>query len=171
MNLEDRERIEDALRRIDELVTGLSHIADPAAQSAARELVQAILDVHGIALARIMATIADVEEGRAVLDRLAQDEQVKAVLLLYGLHPDEPETRVRQALAAMESRLAGSGASVKLGRITANAVSLRVFGVAARTAALRREIEEAIADAAPDVDEVVIEWLEEDVAERFAAAG
>ena len=171
MSLEDRGRIEDALRRIEELVTGLSHIADPAAQSAARELVQAILDMHGIALARIMARIADVEEGRAVLDRLARDEQVKAVLLLYGLHPDDPETRLRQALAAMESRLAASGASVKLGRITANAVSLRVFGVSARTAALQREIEDAIADAAPDLDEVVIEWLEEDVAERFAAAG
>ncbi len=58
MSLEDRGRIEDALRRIDELLTGLSYIADPAAQSAARELVQAILDVHGIALARIMASFA-----------------------------------------------------------------------------------------------------------------
>ncbi len=171
MSLDDRARIEDALRRIDELVTGLNHIADAAAQSAARELAQAILDVHGIALARIMAAIADVEEGRAILDRLARDEQVKAVLLLYGLHPDEPETRVRQALAAMEPRLAACGASVKLGRITANTVSLRVADAADRAAALRREIEEAISDAAPDLDEVVIEWLEEDLAEHLAAAG
>ena len=171
MSLEDRGRIEDALRRIDELVTGLSHMADPAAQSAARELVKAILDVHGIALARIMASIADAEEGRAVLERLARDEQVKAVLLLYGLHPDEPETRVRHALAALEPRLAACGTSVKLGRIAANTVSLRVVGIADRSAALRREIEEAISDAAPDLDEVVIEWLEEDLGEHLAAAG
>ena len=171
MGLEDRARVEDSLRRIDELVTGLSHIADPAAQSAARELVELILDVHGIGLARIMAMVAAAKEGRAVIDRLARDEQVKALLLLYGLHPDDPETRVKEALAAIEPRLTASGIMIKPVRVTAKTVSLRVSGPAEVPAALRREIEEAIADAVPDLDEVVIDWLEEDVAQHLAAAG
>lgn len=155
----ERIRVEETLRRIDDLVAALGHIADPAARESARELVEAVLDLHGLALARIMAIAAGAEDG-ALLDRLAQDEQIKAVLLLYGLHPDDPATRIRQALDAFRPRLAASGVTVELARVSGSAAAVRVSGVTERGEELRREIEEAVANAAPDLDEIAVEWLE-----------
>jgi hypothetical protein len=165
----ERVRVEEALRRIDDLVTGLSHAADPAAREAGRELVERILDLHGLGLARIMALIAGASEGRMLTDRLAQDEQVRALLLLYGLHPEDAETRVRRAISEINDRLAADGVWVELAAVTANTVRVRVGGVAA---ARRQHIEEAIVDAAPDLDEVGIEWLDAtDAADILTAAG
>ncbi|MGE5269508.1 MAG: hypothetical protein ACM3JG_07530 [Thiohalocapsa sp.] len=164
-SIRGRSEAEEALRRIDELVAGLAHLADPAAREAARNLAEAVLDMHGLALARIIAVLAADEQGRRLMQALAGDEQVKAVLLLYGLHPDDPETRLRQALAALTPRLGAEGAAA---RVAYNAgtggIAVRVFGAASE--ALRREIEEAIVNAAPDLDEVAVEWLDidEDVA-------
>jgi hypothetical protein len=138
---EDRIRVEEALRRIDELVASLSHVGDSVARETARELVETVLDVHGIALARIMARLAAAEGGWALADALAHDEQVKALLLLYGLHPDGAETRLRDALAVIEPRLNTAGAVVALGRVTANAASVRVTGDFDRDPAVRREID------------------------------
>ena len=160
MAREDRLRVEEALRRIDELVAAVGHVADPVARETARELIETVLDVHGIALARIMARLAVGEGGRALADALARDEQVKALLLLYGLHPDDAETRLRDALAAMRTRLEAVGVAVVLGRVTASAASLRATGDFGSDSALRRDIEEALTDAAPDLDEIAIEWVE-----------
>jgi hypothetical protein len=171
MASEDRLRVEDALRRIDELVSALGHAADPVARETARELVETVLDVHGIGLARIMAVVAAVPGGRELTGQLARDEQVKALLLLYGLHPDDPETRLRGAVTAIEPRLKAAGVAVVLGRVTANAASLRVIGDIGRDAALRYEIEEAFTDAAPDLDEIAIEWVDSCHGEAHAARG
>jgi hypothetical protein len=155
----ERLRVEEHLRRIDDLVAALGHIADPAARESARELVEAVLDLHGLALARIMA-IAAGAEGGALLDRLAQDEQIKAVLLLYGLHPEDPATRIRRALDGLGSRFAAARVTAELARVSGSAASVRVCGGTDGAEDLRREIEEAVANAAPDLDEIVVEWLE-----------
>jgi hypothetical protein len=155
---EDRPRVEDTLRRIDDLVTGLGRIADPAAQESAREVVEAILDLHGLALARIMAAVAAATDGKELLAWFGQDEQIKAVLLLYGLHPEDPETRLRQALAALQPRLDEAGIAVRIGRVTAKGASVRISGDPAGAERLRPEIEEAIVNAVPDLDEIAIDW-------------
>jgi hypothetical protein len=155
---EDRPRVEDTLRRIDDLVTGLGHIADAAARESARELLAAILDLHGLALARIMAAVATTKDGRDLLARFAQDEQIKAVLLLYGLHPEDPETRLRRALAILQPRIDEAGIAVRIGRVTAKGASVRISGDPAGADRLRHEIEEAIVNAVPDLDEIAIDW-------------
>jgi hypothetical protein len=155
---EDRPRVEDTLRRIDDLVTGLGHIADAAARESARALLAAILDLHGLALARIMAAVATTKDGRDLLARFAQDEQIKAVLLLYGLHPEDPETRLRRALAILQPRIDEAGIAVRIGRVTAKGASVRISGDPAGADRLRHEIEEAIVNAVPDLDEIAIDW-------------
>jgi hypothetical protein len=165
----ERVRVEEALRHIDELVSGLSHIADPAGHETARELVSAVLDLHGLALARIMAIVAEAAEGPALLDRLAADEQVKAVLLLYGLHPDDAATRVRDALDRLRPRLAAAGVAVERVHVSGHSAVVRVSG--AEIAGLRDEIEEAVVNAAPDLDDIAIECVDPaDVAQNAAAA-
>ena len=173
---EERLRVEETLRRIDDLVTAFGHIADPAARDSARELLEAVLDLHGLALARIMAAVAASKDGQQMLADLGQDEQIKAVLLLYGLHPDDPETRLRRALAAMQPRLDQAGLAVRLGRVTAKTASLRISGAPATAERLRQEIEEAVVNAAPDLDEITIDWPDgadarDDAEASVAAAG
>jgi hypothetical protein len=154
----ERPRVEDTLRRIDDLVTGLAHISDPTARESARELLEAILDLHGLAVARIMAAVAAAADGKELLTRFVQDEQIKAVLLLYGLHPEDPETRLRQALAILQPRLDEAGVAVRIGRVTAKGASVRISGDPAGAERLRQEIEEAIVNAVPDLDEIAIDW-------------
>jgi len=163
VSVEDRSRVEDQLRRIDDLVAGLGHGGDPTTRETARELVECVLDLHGLALARIMAIVAAAEGGRAVSEKLAQDEQVKAVLLLYGLHPDDAATRVRQVLERLRPRLEAVAAGAEITRVSAGLVAVRVGGPGADET-LRQQIEEAIINAAPDLDEIVV------VLERIDAA-
>jgi hypothetical protein len=160
VNGAERAQVADELRRIDDLVTGLGHLSDPQARETARELVERILDLFGLGLARIMTIVASAAERRVLIGRLAQDEQVKTLLLLYGLHPDDPPTRVQRALAELEPRLAAAGVEVELKAATASSVRLVIRGAAANPERLRSEIEEAIVDAAPDLDEVALDWHE-----------
>jgi hypothetical protein len=173
---EERPRVEETPRRIDDLVAGLGHIADPAARDSARELLEAVLDLHGLALARIMAAVAASKNGQQLLAGFAEDEQIKAVMLLYGLHPEDPETRLRRALAAMQTRLDQAGLAVRLGRVTAKGASVRISGAPAAAERLRQEIEEAVVNAAPDLDEITIDWPDgaderDDAEAAVAAAG
>ena len=159
MSVEERSRIEDSLRHIDDLVAGLSNLPDPAGRDTARALLEAVLDLHGLALARIMAIVAEAGEGGALLDRLGADEQVRAVLLLYGLHPEDSAARIRRALERLRPRLAAAGATAELARVSARAAIVRLVGGAV-AAELRQEVEEAMVDAAPDLDEIAVETME-----------
>ncbi len=155
---------QQALGRVQELIAALEGSPEPAAAAPARELVQLVLDLHGNGLARMLAIIADAGNGRVLLERLAIDEQVKGLLLLHGLHPEDLETRVRNAVSKLRPHLAVIGVSVQAVGIEGGAVrlELRCGGNGhgpLRTDALRREIEDAIFDAAPDVAGIGIEGL------------
>jgi hypothetical protein len=154
---EDRVRLEGSLRRIEELVSTLDQLADPNTREHARELLETVLDLHGLALSRMVALFARAERGADLLEQLGRDEQVRAVLLLHGLHPEELETRIRRALDAppLQSR----GVHVALVGVSGGVARLRVRrsdGIAA--AALGQEIEEAVSEAAPDLEAIEIQF-------------
>jgi hypothetical protein len=138
-------------------------------------LLEAVLDLHGLALARIMSAVASAKDGKELLAGFAEDEQIKAVLLLYGLHPEDPETRLHRALAGLQPRFDQAGIVVKLGRVTAKAASLRVSGDPLAAERLPQEIEQAIVNAAPDLDEIAVDWHDasdvQDDAEARVAVG
>jgi hypothetical protein len=117
----------------------------------ARELVRVLLNLYGEALGRLMEIVA---ADKKMLAQIARDERLRGVLLLHGLHPEPAETRVRDALAEFR------GIEIKALAITADALQLRVSCddlVAAGR--LRPRIEQAIADAAPELKSVSIEGL------------
>lgn len=152
-----------ALRRIETLVAALDELRDPAAREPARELLERVLDLHGLALARVLAIVA-AAGGRRLLDEFVEDDQVRAVLLLHGLHPHTAEERVRRAVEGLRPRL--GAASVRLAIVEAGAASVRLRverrggnGSTPADRELRREIEETIVEAAPDLDEIMIEGL------------
>jgi hypothetical protein len=162
---DERPPLEEALSRIDALATALDRVTDASAREAAREILQLVLDLHGLAFARALAIVASAEDGRALIEHLAQDEQVRAALLLHGLHPEPIEERVQRAVERLESELGVLGFRVRVVAVGAAMARLRVDGAhgpeGSRAIGLRQQIEAAIVDEAPDLDEIVIEGLED----------
>jgi hypothetical protein len=153
------------LARIQELTAVLEGQPHSAVTAAARELLQWIFVLHGQGLARLIELIGGSADGAALLDRAVHDEEVRALLLLHGLHPQELDTRVAAAVAALRPSLAVYGIRIE-GYIRNGgvlAVTLHctpASGVTPPPAeALRREIETAVYGLAPDLETVTVEGL------------
>ncbi|MFF4195859.1 hypothetical protein [Nonomuraea sp. NPDC001831] len=108
------------------------------AEPPAVELAQALLDLYGEGLTRIMAAADD-----DLAARLAADDVVAHLLLLHDLHPIDVRTRVEDALR-------GTGAEVVA--VEGDLVRLRLPDDGSSADAVRR----AVRDAAPEVEQVEI---------------
>jgi Fe-S cluster biogenesis protein NfuA len=101
-----------------------------------------------------------------------ENEQVQAMLLLHGLHPDDLETRVRRAVDRLRPHLGVHGLRLHVVEIASGIVRLRLHGSGAAAIkapllwTLPGEIEGAVVEAAPDVEKVLIDGL--DLAEPAA---
>jgi hypothetical protein len=132
--------------RIDTLVAELEAVSDPAVKAAAKELVAAVMDLNAAAFERVVQVAARYgDAGSKLMDGLIRDEAVSSLLILYGLHPQDFETRVRGALKSFEG--------VSVISIVDGRVSLRMQSQNRSEAALRQ----AIASAAPDLVDLMIE--------------
>jgi Fe-S cluster biogenesis protein NfuA len=159
-------------QKIGELVQSLERIADPAAHSAAKELVQLVMDLHGAALERILEIVFQSDEaGSRLINEIAFDSLVSSLLILYGLHPDDLQTRVERKLEQIAPRLHKMGASVTLISAEGGNVRLRVsadhHACGSTTRSLRESVEGDVYDAAPDLASLTIEGLEEPAASGF----
>jgi Fe-S cluster biogenesis protein NfuA len=163
--------------RITRLLEEVRGMAGPSTWARVEELVRAIVALHGAGLERVLALVA----GGGSLDpalagRLASDELVSSLLLLHGLHPAPPAERVAQAIGLLRERL--GGAEVALVAIGDDGVA-RVRLVTGRdqacgfsAAALRRTVEQAILEAAPELAGVEVEAAGAGaVAERLVSLG
>lgn len=157
----DASAMRNALRRLEALIEIVDGVRDPTAREAARELLELTLDLHGLALARITAIVANAKHGAELTERLVADANVNAIMLLHGLHPEEPEARLRRTIAAMRPHWGVRGLRVELSRVETKSARVRIYRNdcfdAASDAALRREIEEALVEAAPDLDDIIVE--------------
>jgi Fe-S cluster biogenesis protein NfuA/nitrite reductase/ring-hydroxylating ferredoxin subunit len=151
--------------RIDMLVEQIEQFADPAAKEIAQELVQALMDLHGAGLERMLDLTWEQggETGQAIIDDLARDELVSSLLLLHGLHPLDLETRVVQALDKVRPYLASHGGNVALLGVDDGVVRLSLQGscngCASSAVTLKLAIEESIQQFAPDVVELKVEGV------------
>jgi Fe-S cluster biogenesis protein NfuA len=156
---------QQALHRLEELIRALDAHTDPAAKETARELLTLVLDLHGMGLAKLMGIVTTTEGGTTILARLVDDEQVRAMLLLHGLHPDDLETRVRRAVDRLRPHLGVHGLRLDVVEIASGTVRLRLHGSGAATIkapllwTLPGEIEDAVVEAAPDVEKILIDGL------------
>jgi Fe-S cluster biogenesis protein NfuA len=157
----------DSRRRIEHLealIRNLERLPDPTARDQARELAQTLLDFHGTALARLLGRVADMgDPGRALIASLADDDIVSSLLLLYGLHPLDLETRVEQALERVRPLLRSHHGNVALVSVIDGVVRLRMQGSCdgcpSSALTLKNAIEEAIYAAAPDVAAIEVEGV------------
>ena len=150
--------------RIETLIQEVSAFSDPRARATAEELVQALLDMYGEGLARILELTGQSEaSGYALIETLASDDLVGSLFLLHGLHPIDIETRVAKALVGVRPYLKSHGGNVEFIRVEDGIAYLRLegscHGCPASTVTLKLAIEEAIYKAAPDLDGLQVEGV------------
>ncbi|HMF76894.1 MAG TPA: hypothetical protein VK604_14635 [Bryobacteraceae bacterium] len=139
---------EERVRRIEDLVRRLGDIPDRETRETAQALMEAIMELHGAGLERMMEIVFDTgESGKAAIRRFAGDSLVASLLVLHGLHPDDMETRVQQALGKMHGQ-------VELMGVFEGAVRVRLMGNAR---GLKESVEAALWEAIPDAAEIVVE--------------
>jgi hypothetical protein len=143
--------VEQRLQRIEDLLDQLERRGSALGRDPARELFDNLLELHGVALARIIAALARTGDGGDAVARLAHDPTVEAVMLLHSLHPDDAATRIRRALAGLIDEgidaslvaLAGRQATVSLNSPPAGGH-------------LMQRVETALYAAAPELERLTI---------------
>jgi Fe-S cluster biogenesis protein NfuA len=154
------------VQRIGELVGELENITDPEARASAKALVQLLLDLHGAGLERVMEIVAKNDEsGQPTIDDLGRDPLVSSLLVLYGLHPLDVESRVAQAVERVRPQVRKGGGELDLLGIEAGVVRLQLqvtgHGCGSTGKTLKKLVEDALYEAAPDMNRLIIEGLEE----------
>jgi Fe-S cluster biogenesis protein NfuA/nitrite reductase/ring-hydroxylating ferredoxin subunit len=150
--------------RIDTLVQEVAAFPDPQARATAQALVQALLDMYGEGLARLLELTAQTEaSGLALIDIFAGDDLLSSLFMLHGLHPLDIETRVMQSLDEVRPYLKSHGGNVEFVKVEDGIAHLRLegscHGCPGSTITLKLAIEEAIYKAAPDLDGLQVEGV------------
>ena len=100
--------------------------------------------------------------GETILEQIARDELTSSMLLLHDLHPDDLETRLNRAVQKLQDVFTSLGAKMSLlaiepGRVRLHFESARMWS----GTPVRASIENAIFEAAPEIETVLIEGLKE----------
>jgi Fe-S cluster biogenesis protein NfuA len=162
----DNKDFQAKVQRIGELVAELENIADPESRAGAKALVQMLLDLHAVGLERTLEIISKNDEsGQRIIDDLGGDSLVSSLLVLYGLHPLDFESRVMHAVEKVQPRVRKGGGELELLGIEGGTVRLQVqvtghaCGSTGKT--LKTMVEDALYEAAPDMNRLLIMGLDE----------
>jgi Fe-S cluster biogenesis protein NfuA len=147
----------------------LDEFTDPAAQGLAEQLTIQLVDFYGAALKRVVAVLEqEGDAGRRLLDRLAADSLMGAVLVLHDLHPEDVQERVHAALESVRPYLGSHSGDVELrgfapddagGVVVTLALQGSCDGCPSSLVTVQTAIEKAIFKAAPEVSKVEVENL------------
>ena len=97
-----------------------------------------------------------------IIEQMGRDPMVSSVLVLYGLHPDDLETRVREPSSELEPKLRRDrrcALSCSASRTAQCAIRVTPGGHACGSTrkAFRRQVEDAMYEAAPDIASLLVE--------------
>ena len=151
------ERIESLLGRLRSLGGGPS--------AAAEELTGLLVELYGDGLSHVVAALrAEGAAGAAILGRLADDDPlVESLLLLHGLHPLDVDARIQRTLDRVRPYLGSHAGGIQYLGVTDGVARLRLegscHGCPSSAVTVQLAIEGAVKDAAPEVDEVVVEGM------------
>jgi Fe-S cluster biogenesis protein NfuA/nitrite reductase/ring-hydroxylating ferredoxin subunit len=166
--MSEKKEFQKRLERIENLVGMIESAADPNVRAGAIELMQCLMDLNASGIERILEiTYENSPNGDAVIDRIASDERAESLLLLYGLHPLDVETRVHRALEKVRPYLQSHKGNVEmLGVGEDGVVHLKLQGscdgCASSAMTLKLAIEEAIYESAPDIAGLKVEGVVEE---------
>jgi Fe-S cluster biogenesis protein NfuA len=153
------------LQSIEELLSTVEAAADPNLRSKMRDLVQALMDLHGAGLERALELIGETDAGSAIVSKLGRDELVGSLLVLYGLHPMNLEARIDQGLERARRLIHARQGEIDVLSLDGGCLRLRVraegHGCGSTSAALKEIVEAAVYEAAPDIAMLVVESEDE----------
>jgi Fe-S cluster biogenesis protein NfuA len=147
--------------RIEKLAAKLETGGDPEVRVAALDLVQSVVELHGVALQHMIEAIAETPEGEGALERALEDDLVASMLLLHGLHPDDIATRILRGIEKVRPYLKSHGGDVELAGVQDGVVRLVLHGSCgscpSSSLTLKTAVEDALFEAAPDIVKIVTE--------------
>ena len=109
------EGFQQRIGKIESLIGDIEGISDDTVRENVRELVQALLDLHGAGLERMMDIVFESgQAGPAIIEQFGRDPLAGSLLLLHDLHPLNLEERVLQALVKVRPFLGSHGGNVEL---------------------------------------------------------
>ncbi len=150
------------MAKIDELVQKVESLPDPRARDTAVELVQAIMQLHAEALERMLGIVSASPDAAAILETMGADDLVSSVMVLHGLHPDDTATRIERAMEKLHVYFDSRGAGIVLLDMDATTVRVRFTGTRPGAGASAKQvIEDVIYEAAPEIENLVIEGVED----------
>ena len=150
--------------QIEQLVQRVQSITDESSRTTALELLQSVMDLHGAVVGRMLELLQEAgDPGQPLLEAFAADPLVSGLLVLYGVHPLDLETRVARALDKVRPYLQSQGGSVDLIELGADSVRLRLQGgshaCGSSADKLKLAVEQAIYEAAPEIAQIAVEGL------------
>ncbi|GAA4488261.1 NifU family protein [Rhodococcus olei] len=155
------DRWRESGERIEALLDA-SAAAGPAARARTEDLVREVVGLYGAGLARIRDAVSRYPE---LLDELARDDLVASLLLVHGLHPHGPATRIRTALDGVRPYLQSHGGDVELVSIHDDVVRLRLLGSChgcpSSAVTLELAVQDAVRAAAPEITDLEVETTAE----------
>ena len=156
--------VRDVGARVEELLGALRSGAVRDVAPAAEELVRLLVGLYGDGLSHIVAALADQgAPGVAMLHCLAEDPLVESLLLLHDLHPLDVDARIQRGLDRVRPYLGSHAGGVEYLGVRDGVARLRLegscHGCPSSTVTVRLAIEGAVAEAAPEVTEVVVEGM------------
>ena len=151
------QQIESAVQRVNQL-------QDDSARTAALELMQSLMDLHGAAMARLVEVLGETgDAGRNSLASLGNDPLLCGLMVLYGVHPLSLEERVRRAVERVRPQVQKQGGKVELLDVSDSLVRVSISstgnGCHSSPDALKAAVEQAIREAAPEVIEFVADGV------------
>jgi Fe-S cluster biogenesis protein NfuA len=157
---------QDQIRQLGKLITQFDQFPDGPQKIACKVLVQLLLDVHGTGLERMMEIVFEGgSQGPSIIDKLGKDSVVSSLLLLYSLHPDDLETRVRKAIEQMRPRLRKLAYGAEVMRIEDGVVQVLVSSTGHSCGSSAKDVQAIVEDGlfefAPDITTLEITGLEE----------
>jgi Fe-S cluster biogenesis protein NfuA len=124
----------------------------------AEDLVHTLLEFYGAGLARIVEIV-----DRPLLDRHAEDDHVRGLLVLHDLHPRSTHERVTEALDKVRPYLGSHAGDVEFVEIADGVLRLRLQGTCdgcpSSTVTAKYAIERVVREAAPEISDVVVEGV------------
>jgi Fe-S cluster biogenesis protein NfuA len=163
---QDSDGSQQRAERIEALIQEVSMFPDARARATTEELLQALLDMYGEGLARILELTEQSEVGGyTLINTLASDDLIGSLFMLHGLHPIDVEARIEKALKEVRPYLKSHGGNVEFLKVENGVAYLRLegscHGCGASTLTLKSTIEEAVFRAAPDLDGLEVEGVAE----------
>lgn len=173
----EEKAMQERVGRIEMLIGQIEGSPDSVVRNCAVELVGTIMELHGVGIERMLETTWEKGAvGQELIEDFAQDDMLRSLLLLHGLHPLDLETRVTQALDKVRPYLGSHGGNVELLGISEDGVvRLRLQGscngCASSAMTLKLAIEEAMQEFAPDIARMEVEGVVEQPAPKGIPAG